>query len=83
MSSSVFDRVQTIAADVLKVPAAEITPRSSPETVANWDSVQHLNLVLALEEEFALQFEPEEMDGMVGIDRILSVVEAKLQQQRV
>jgi len=81
MSSSVFHRVQTIAADVFKVPVGEITPRSSPETIATWDSVQHLNLVLALEEAFGVQFEPEEMDGMVGIDRILSVVEAKVQQR--
>ncbi len=81
MTASVFDRVRAIAADVFKVPPSEITPQSTPETVANWDSVQHLNLVLALEQEFDLQFEPEEMDGMVGIDRILAVLDAKLNQR--
>jgi acyl carrier protein len=80
MMPAVFDRVRTIAADVFKLTHAEITPQSSPQTVATWDSVQHLNLILALEQEFDLQFEPEEMDEMNSIDRILSVLESKLSQ---
>ncbi len=78
MSSPVFERVRGIAADVLRLPANQISPRSSPETIEAWDSVQHLNLVLALEQEFGVQFEPEEIDQMSNIDRILSVLENKL-----
>jgi acyl carrier protein len=78
MSSPVFERVRGIAADVLKLSANQITPQSSPETIEAWDSVQHLNLVLALEQEFGVQFEPEEIDQMSNVDRILSVLETKL-----
>jgi acyl carrier protein len=78
MSSPVFERVRGIAADVLKLPPNQITPQSSPETIEAWDSVQHLNLVLALEQEFGVQFEPEEIDQMSNVDRILSVLESKL-----
>ena len=76
---SVFERVRGIAADVLKLPVSQVTAQSSPETIEAWDSVQHLNLVLALEQEFAVQFEPEEIDQMNSIDRILKVLEGKLQ----
>jgi acyl carrier protein len=78
MTAPVLERVRSIAADVLKVPAAKITPESSTETVEGWDSVQHLNLVLALEQEFSLQFDPEEIDQMNSIGRVASVVESKL-----
>jgi acyl carrier protein len=81
MTAPVFDRVRTIAADVFGVPATEITPQSAPETVANWDSVQHLNLLLALEEAFDVQFEPEEMDAMHDVEQILAVLDAKLKQR--
>jgi acyl carrier protein len=80
MMPAVYERVRTIASDVFKLPEAEITPQSSPQTVATWDSVQHLNLILALEQEFDLQFEPGEMDEMNSVDRILSVLESKLNQ---
>ena len=81
MTASVFDRVRAIAVDVFGVSTAEITPQSAPETIANWDSVQHLNLLLALEEAFNVQFEPEEMDGMHDIEQILAVLDAKLKQR--
>src|SRR5438445_6250801 len=59
MSEQVLSRVQQIASDVLLV---DVTADSSPETVESWDSVQHLNLILAVEEEYGFQFSPEEMD---------------------
>ena len=78
MTAPVLERVRSIAADVLKVPPATITPESSTETVEGWDSVQHLNLVLALEQEFSLQFDPEEIDQMNSIGRVASIIESKL-----
>ena len=74
MSASLFDRVRNIAADVLEVPATKLTADSSPETIETWDSVHHLNLVLALEQEFNLQFEPEEIDQMKNIQHILDIL---------
>ena len=59
MNEQVLSRVREIASDVLQ---ADVTPESSPETIESWDSVQHLNLVLAIEEEYGFQFSPEEMD---------------------
>src|ERR1700680_500494 len=75
--SRVFDRVRQIAADVLQVDPHLITRGSGPETLAYWDSVQHLNLILAFEQEFRLEFEPEEIDQMNTIDQILIVLERK------
>ena len=78
MSAPLFDRVRSIAADVLEVPAPKVCADSSPETIDTWDSVHHLNLVLALEQEFHLQFEPEEIDQMKDIQHILDIVGSKV-----
>jgi len=80
MPAPLLDRIRGIAADVLEVPAAKISPDSSPETIDAWDSVHHLNLVLALEQEFDLQFEPEEIDQMQDIRHILAILETKVAQ---
>ena len=55
---------------------AEVTADSSPETVESWDSVQHLNLILAIEEEYGFQFSPEEMDGAKTVGAIAGLVAA-------
>ena len=77
MNSATFEKVRGIAADILQVKSAALNADSSPETVLSWDSVQHLNLALALEECFGFQFSPEEMDGMKNIGQIAALVEAK------
>jgi acyl carrier protein len=77
MNAETLDKVRGIAADVLQVDPSSLTAESSPQSVESWDSVQHLNLVLAIEEQFRLQFEPEEMDGMTNIGAIAAMVVRK------
>ena len=74
MNEQVLSRVREIASDVLQ---ADVTPESSPETVESWDSVQNLNLVLALEEEYGFQFAPEEMDQAKTVASLARIVSAK------
>jgi acyl carrier protein len=58
--------------------ADKITAESSPKTIENWDSMQHLNLVLAIEEKFGVQPEPEDIEQMKNIGAVAALVE-KLQ----
>jgi acyl carrier protein len=78
MTSLLFDKVRSITADVLHVPANQLMPQSSPESIEAWDSIHHLNLILAFEQEFGVQFNPEEVDQMNSVGRILHVLENKL-----
>ena len=77
MSQTIFERVRAVASDVLDVPAERITARASTDSIESWDSLQHLNLILALEQEFDVQFEPEEMERMTSVGRIVELLEAK------
>jgi acyl carrier protein len=76
---STFDEVQGIASDIFGVAVAKLTADSSPDTVDTWDSVQHLNLVLALEERFGLQLSPEEIDQMKTLGTTAALIQTKLQ----
>ena len=49
--------------------------QSSCET---WDSLHHLNLIMALEEEFDVEFEPEEIAKMTDFSSVKSMIESKL-----
>jgi len=77
MNPAIFEKVRGIAADVLHVRSGALSADSSPETVDTWDSVHHLNLVLALEESFGFQFSPEEMDQMKTVGQLAGMVESK------
>jgi acyl carrier protein len=83
MNPAIFEKVRGIAADILEVKSGALSAESSPETVESWDSVHHLNLVLALEESFGLQFSPEEMDEMKTIGRIAAIVESNIRESNI
>jgi acyl carrier protein len=63
---------------VLGVPVANIDDHTSPDTVPTWDSMQHLQLVLALEQEFSVAFEVEEIEAMQRVGVIVSLLEQRL-----
>jgi acyl carrier protein len=79
LTATTFEQVRGIASDLFAIPPDRITAESSPETLESWDSTQHLNFVLALEEKFGFQLSPEEMEQMRNIGEIVKVVDRKLQ----
>ena len=58
--------------------ARPITLNSSPDTVDGWDSLQHLNLILALEEEFGISFSESQMIEMLSVGLIVEIVAESL-----
>lgn len=76
--SIVLEKIRQIAADIFQVPTNDIAADSSPKTIASWDSIQQLNLVLAIEQEFGIQFQPEELDKIHSIGDVVSLLEAKI-----
>lgn len=45
-------RIKNVMASIFKVDISEIDENISPDTLENWDSLGHMNLIVALEEEF-------------------------------
>jgi acyl carrier protein len=82
LTSTILDQLRGVASDLFNIPASRITAESSPETIDAWDSTQHLNFVLALEEKFGLQLSPEEMEQMHNVGEAAKVIENKLQGSR-
>jgi acyl carrier protein len=76
--TEIQSQVARVAADVFSIPVEEITAESSPQTIITWDSVQHLILVLALEEEVGVRFEPSEVEKMTSVAEIVRTVERHL-----
>ena len=71
------ERLKEIMAQVFDVPNESINNDSSPDTIENWDSVNHMNLVLALEQAFSISFEPDEIIEMMNFELILVIFKDK------
>ena len=76
--NNILDRVRQTVSDLFGVPSAQISESSSPQTIEAWDSMGHLNLVLALEQSFGVQFSPEEIAAMTNVALIGQTVTHRL-----
>lgn len=75
--SPLLQQIRTVVSDVMGVPESSITAASSPESIESWDSVQHLSLVMSLEQALGVQFQPEEIDKLRSVADIERVVASK------
>jgi acyl carrier protein len=75
MSAPVQDRVIKVISDVMNVPVSKLDENSSPMSVDKWESMKHINLVLALEEEFNIQFDDQQISALQDVKSIVSVIE--------
>ncbi len=72
------ERIKKVLASIFLVEISGIGDDASPETVEEWDSLKHMNIVLALEEEFDVQFEDDEIVDMMSYKDIRSIIKRKL-----
>ena len=74
MADTLDDKLRGVMAVVLKVPVATIDENSSPDNIATWDSIAHINLTMALEGEFGISFTDEQVVGMLNYELIRATV---------
>ena len=72
------DRIKKVISAVFKVPVKEINDKSSPYTIESWDSLKHMNLVVALEEEFGIMFEDDEIAELLNYSLICNIIKSKI-----
>ena len=77
MPSSVEERTRQLVAEVFGVPLAAVTRETSHETIEGWDSLNVLNVLMAVEGEFGVTVSPEEVASFMSVERILVVLESK------
>ena len=72
---SVEQRIKTIFATVLDYPETNVTPDTSPGNVPAWDSIEQINLVLAIEEEFDIILDPTQIQALDTFGKIQAYIE--------
>jgi len=67
-------KVKVLLAKIMRVDVSTITANSSTNTVATWDSLNHMKLVLALEEEFDVAFDETQIEQMSEFVNIVALI---------
>ena len=80
MNNTVQNRIKNVMSAVFELPVNQITDDSSPDTIASWDSLKHINLVVALEEEFEVEFTDDDIVEMMNYPLIKEIVKLSVNE---
>ena len=75
--SDIERRTRVVMGKVLQIPPQDISVDASRETLAAWDSLKHMNLILALEDEFGVEFNDREIAGTSSLSLLLEALRIK------
>lgn len=76
MNASLCERVRATVAATLSLPLSAITMETSAENNDTWDSLAQVNLMLAVEQAFAIEFEVEDFMSLTSVQSIVGHLEA-------
>ena len=69
------EKVYKIISEILEWPLEKINEDSSPDNIGTWESLNHMKLVLALEEEFGVHFSDKQIVEMLDARSIIIVID--------
>lgn len=73
-NDEIKQRVRVVLARALKVDPAAIVEEASQANLSQWDSVQHMNVVLGVENEFEIEFEDAELPNLTTFPLLVDAV---------
>jgi acyl carrier protein len=80
--SQVTEKVCEIVSALFSLPSDTVTVSTSHNDAKAWDSIGHLNLVLALQEEFSIHVPPEDFEKLNNVGAIINYLIASTSKQR-
>lgn len=77
LESDIYQRLTKIFHDVLDDDSIVLTPGLTAKDVEEWDSFNHINLMVAIEQSFKIKFQTSELESMKNVGHLVELVEKK------
>ena len=78
MDMDVQEKVIQVLINIFQVSPDKISTETTSDNVENWDSMNHINMILALEQEFGIRYDEEQVVSMLSVGEIIVVTKGML-----
>ena len=75
--TAILTEVKNVIASTFEIPAERVADDSSSQSIEQWDSVGHINLVMALEQKFAVSLTMDEIMHLHDVGAICRAIAEK------
>ncbi len=74
----VFDRLNEVFRDVFDDDSITVTETTTADDIEEWDSLEHINLLAAVEQEFGIKFNMGQVVSMKNVGEMADIIIAQL-----
>ena len=76
----ISDEIKKVILNVLELDDFDMKDETTADQVPGWDSLNHINVILAIEKEYNLKFKGLEILRIKNIGELQQLINSKLQQ---
>ncbi|MGN0589898.1 MAG: acyl carrier protein [Ruminiclostridium sp.] len=70
----IYERLNEVFRDFFDDDEIELTPETTAEDIEDWDSLNHITLMSAVEEEFGVRFTMGQVSGMKNVGEMAEII---------
>ncbi len=70
-------RLTEVFRDVFDDESIVITADTTADDIEDWDSIEHITLIGAVEDEFGMKFKMGEVSGMNNVGEMMKIIAAR------
>lgn len=75
--AEVLADLQPIFDDIFAEDSAQLSMDTTSDHIATWDSVAHVSVIVGVEKQFGIMFEPDEMMEMESVGALVQAIQTK------
>lgn len=76
--ADLLGKIRDTLAEITDNEALKLTEATSADQVTDWDSINHVKLLIALESDLGFRFETDEVSGLHNVGELIDLVQKKL-----
>ena len=73
-----MEKVRRIFWDVFDDDTLDINDLTNSSDIEDWDSLEHITLVVSMEKEFSLKFDLKEVNKLANVGEMVDLIASKL-----
>ena len=73
-NNEILPRLNEVFRDVFGDSSLSVNENTTSADIEDWDSLEHINLIAAVENEFGLRFKMREVSGMKNVGERLAII---------
>ena len=75
MADNIFERLNEVFQNVFDDDEIEVTRETTADDIDDWDSLEHIRLIAAVEREFGVKFSMKEVSSMKNVGEMVDIIE--------